>query len=386
MTKKQVTFELTVEEKWVNPCNVIDVDNSGDDDTMLFGCMDLNDRDQLEGFSDSTLRANEAEWSALVNDYDSFSELREHEERREQAQDILRSNGVQMQIAKDKLEDLRQEARERLDSGACIDGVLASKGESARRWLEYLESTQKHFQGVVESETDSIRNLEEPETRDADAKGEGQGYNTLHWNYIYSTGIDIAEKLEANVQRYGFATLRGLIKDIQKKRNRREMTFEHWVRINGLINWELYRRTGNKTALAKRNRMADLWVEYKLGDRKNNKPFFLDDEVLYDPSSRQFGESKITESELLWAIDTRASASRISNMHNVSFDECITMFTPDETNEELVVEEPLVTNEHTELIDMLVAANMNKSEAARQMGVSRTTVYRRLKKALAAAV
>ena len=73
--------------------------------------------------------------------------------------------------------------------------------------------------------------------------------------------------------------------------------------------------------------MADLWKEHQLGTRKNTEPHLCEEEIPFDPSQRQIGETRLTESELLSAIDLRADACRLAARHNVTFDEAVSMLT-----------------------------------------------------------
>ena len=75
--------------------------------------------------------------------------------------------------------------------------------------------------------------------------------------------------------------------------------------------------------------MADLWRRHHLADRPNTAPYYLDDEVLFDPSTRQYGETKLSESELVQAIDCRAKASRIATVQHVSLEEAVSMLAAD---------------------------------------------------------
>jgi hypothetical protein len=190
--------------------------------------------------------------------------------------------------------------------------------------VESLKRSVAYHQGRLKDADDTIRDLEAVKV-DVDAPAPNEGYNTIHWNMVFKWGQALLDRLSWQLSKLGNKELVDMIAGLRKKRIRKELTFAHYVRLMGTLYGELYKRTGAKSFLSKRAKMAELWKRYHLADRENTAPYFNEDEVLFDPSERQYGETRISESELVSAIDLRSAASGIAKRHNVTFDEALSM-------------------------------------------------------------
>jgi|GEM_PF-3670508 len=300
------------------------IDNRGDPDSLLYGCMTLDDRDRFEGYGVSAEREEVSDWTVLVDDYDSYQQLRTQEEVLSEAEDALREAESQIDDIEDELQLLRQEAVEMLHEYGSIAPEVLSRSRYLNSRLEQLDKWADYNRNRLTAARDNIQNLEAGERNDPDNRPSDEGgYNTIHWNEVYRWGRDLIDKLGWKTSSMGNGDLVTLIKQLKAKRRRRELTFPHFIHLLGLLNAELYKRTGARTFKRERDRMADLWKQHRLADRKNTDPYFCDDEVLFDPTARQYGETAISETELVKAIDLRAAANKLSTRHNLTFDEAV---------------------------------------------------------------
>ncbi len=327
---KRRRFELEEDELYLDISRVTDCDNEGDPDSLLYGCLSLDGRDSFEGFGVSADRDKEVSyqtgWTVFVNDYDAFNRLQSKEQDVSEAEDALLRCQQQIHIVEEKLTLARQEFVFQKREYNSIEPSLLAKGKCYSSKLSKLEKYLEYNHKRLSAANDSIRDLEASDHKEADAVAPDEGaYNTIHWNAVYQWGQAFIDKLDWKLGKIENGGLSELMDMIQSKRNRRELTFEHYVHLTGILSGELYKRTGANNYLNKRNKMAFLWKKYSLADRKNTSPYFPDDEILFDPSARHYSETKISEDELLMAIDLRTSASRVATRHNLTFDEAVSM-------------------------------------------------------------
>ncbi|MFA5762782.1 MAG: hypothetical protein WC931_04320 [Bacilli bacterium] len=334
--QRRRSFELEEDERYHSAQRTVVCRNEGDEDSLLYGSLDLDDRDSFEGFGVSAEReaeqSDQPEWTVLVNSYDSFKYLRAQEQLCSKAKDALSSYQQQIEAIEGELEGLRQEARDMKKAFGSIDPAVVSRGQRLASRLSDLKEIEEHYRQLIDSASDNLRRVEAAKRPEADAVAPEEGdYNTVHWNACYLWGQAQIDRLGWQLSRLKNPAIAKMISQVQSKRFRMELTFEHYVHLLGILNAELHRRTGGANFLAKRNKMADLWIKHNLAARKNTDTCVEGDEILFDPSERQYGETKLTENELVTAIDLRAAASRIAARHKVTFDEAITMLTA-ETN------------------------------------------------------
>ncbi len=304
------------------------VDNEGDPDSLLFGCLGLDDRDHLQGWGVSAARKEEltatGEWNVFVDDYDGFQYVRSQEDRQSRAEGAVANYETQVCRVEQKLKELRDEAREMLSEYGSVEPGTLSKGMYLAQRLKELKEAIRFHQSEKDSAQDNLRHLEDNRGHDADQAQPDDGqYNLIHWNAVYRAGQELIDNLKWKLPMMENPDVARLLAQVQKKRSRRELTFEHYIHTVGILTGELYRRTGSKHYLKRRSKMADLWKNHQLGDRKNTAPYLQNQEVLFDPSERQYGETRISESEMVGAIDLRTVAHRITTRHNVDFEEAL---------------------------------------------------------------
>lgn len=331
------SFELQEDERHHDLRRTVTCQGIRDRDSILYGCTPVDDRDRFEGFAVSAdSEAETAErlgWTTLVNDYDSFKYLRTQERLFSQTRDAFKGCQGQIQVIEVELQTLRRDARGMKREFGSIAPEVIRRGQHLVDRLADLNDRLEQYRQLMDSAAENLRRLEADRRPDADATAIGDnGYNTTHWNLVFQWGQALIDRLGWQLPRLASPEIAKLIDQVKLKRSRMELTFPHYVELIGVLNAELYKRTGGANFLAKRNRMADLWRQHHLVDRRNTSTCpDLVAEVLFDPTERQFGDTRLDEDELLAAIDVRSAAARIANRHNVTLDEAVVMLT-DEWN------------------------------------------------------
>lgn len=90
--RRQRGFALEPDEVYQDRKRIEIVTNDGDKDSLLYGNVDLDDRDRFEGFGVSALREDEIDgWTVNVADYERFSYLRRQEDALSEAEASLLS-------------------------------------------------------------------------------------------------------------------------------------------------------------------------------------------------------------------------------------------------------------------------------------------------------
>ncbi|MBN2718987.1 MAG: hypothetical protein JXX14_24280 [Deltaproteobacteria bacterium] len=323
-------FELQSHEKWNDKSIVVDVDNSGDEDNLIYGCLTLDDRDRLLGWGVSDAWEEELSitggWDSLVDSFERFDALRHQEQLLEQAENRLAKMEERIQMTQHKLDSLRTEARllKREYGSLPSDTVMTGLQTAAeldrlkaelKRQLQYLET--------VRSKLVAIENSDAPDPDEVPA--DDGGYNTIHYHGVINWGQSFIVRLRRLMGTLCAAELERQLKLVKTKRDRKEMVFCHFVEASGLIFSELYSLTGQPKYQRGRNQMAAMWRKYALGSRLTNAALPEPREVLFDPSERQYADMGLGDNELVHAIDIRAWARKLSTRHNVTFEEAIEM-------------------------------------------------------------
>jgi chromosome segregation ATPase len=327
-------FELGDDERHRNRTTTVVLDNEGDEDSLLYGSPSFHDRDRFEGTGVSASRevaaAEQDGWTVNVNDHERFNQLRAQEQALAEAEESLTTCRQKIESIELNLTGLRREAVEMQEEYGSIDPDLIRRGTFLSGRLADLQELEAYYQHRVNAARDNLRQLEAAQADEADATcTDRSDYNTTHWNHVYRWGQELLNRLGWQLPKLSNHDVEQLLAKLQVKRRRRELTFEHYVHFTGLLNREMHRRTGAVSYLTRRNKMASLWKRYRLAERKNTAVFVPDDEVLFDPSSRQYADAKLSEHELVQAIDLRIDAARIATNHNVTVEEAVSMLATD---------------------------------------------------------
>ncbi len=242
-------------------------------------------------------------------------------------------------------------------------GYELTELEMLRSQYRRLKDFYDFVKPMLDKAESTFDALELTPADDPDDDPQDQGYNTTHWNMVWSEWDTIYDWLLFNDHKVSLSYCAFLYDLLDTKLKRREITTYHFAKVGILLasklNW--------KQEIC---RMSKLNKRLKGKPNQPGKP----EARLVSYEDRFFGEMSFNEDTLVEAIDMRSAAKDIGcDVYVLMPAEC-------------TFEEGFNTyNEHTVLFEMLISNNWNKTATAKQMGVSRSTVYRRLKKAVAAA-
>lgn len=331
-SNRKRSFFLEPDELHIEASVVQVVDNSGDEDNIIYGQIALDGRDQFEGHAVSaeweTEQQGNGTWATNVNDYDKFQRLEQLELKCQTADDIIDTYTAKMEEAVVELDARREELKGLFRMYGSYPQDMVMEGMRLR---DRIEDMKQIFEEWVARRTylqADIRSMEADDVEDPDVVLDNAEYNLCHWNLVYKSGEHMVQSLGrkmAKLDNYGLTVMLG---QVQKKRQRKELSFRHYVHLCGAINGELYRRCGARNFSLRRNQMADLWKKYQLGSRCNPLAPAPDTEVLYDPAERQYGETRLTETELVSAIDSRSQAQTVAAHYGIQMDEALELVSP----------------------------------------------------------
>jgi hypothetical protein len=244
--------------------------------------------------------------------------------------------------------------------------------------LHWLRQKYRMCQDIIDSFGESVDRAEdyfrwtEGEVCDDPDDRPEFAWNQDHWNQVWKEWERILNWIALNLNKVSLSYCAWLYDHIETRlKCKGVITYAHWLKLSQLLICRLGVHEDHDHSTMWEDemlRIAKLVQEFNsrpVVERKEEPVYFAS----YD--DRFYGSMSINMEAALdqkWRIEALA---RANDMDVYAVSDLL-----DDESEEL--EE----NEYTELVDTLLANNMNKSATARELGISRSTVYRRLAKAL----
>jgi hypothetical protein len=246
----------------------------------------------------------------------------------------------------------RAEATDEWNIGGSVREETKEEGKKAKSLLNMIEGQIDYWQGVHKGL------LAEDEADPDNYTTNDGGYNNIHWGEAIRRGEAIvAWAFKCNDIKKLFDGM----KRIDALRNKRHITYKHWIKIRYIINVQIMRNATSENmknkamhfAIMSRVALAKKEAEDKKKEVKEREPVMVE---LGDVC----GSYSINIED---ALDKYHAAKKLADKNGVDVREMADML--DEEQELSPVESMLTT-----VVDALNACDGVKAKAARQMGIT----------------
>ena len=142
------SFALTEEEKFKGEVRTVVCHNRGDRDSLLFGNLQLDERDRYDGWGVSAAREEELSaagaWTTYVDDYEGFHRLQRQEELLFTSEAALEGVQYQIRSIEEELGELREDARSMKSQYGSIEPSMVRRGQYLSHRLLFDPSQRQY--------------------------------------------------------------------------------------------------------------------------------------------------------------------------------------------------------------------------------------------------
>lgn len=363
---KSTTWELEDWEKAESP-RVVDCDNSGDDDSILYGQVSFDNADEGWARLSDMCYENENEVQT-----DELRNLNHGEaafiQRMDNQIEELKAKIAEVKNTISRMETdsqrLSKETKETIEEFGSPMPQQEQQMSGLNKWIGIFDKQRKTLEDMIQNCTENQIRCEAGYVDDLDTNKKYElGKNIIH---IHMSGESRVRNLKRKsvIRKMESEEVNDLINKTNEDRKKGWLSYEHYLMIMILLHKEMVRRFGEnvvKTNAMLLKRYLELYQSMLRWTPEDKEVYF---------NEKTHGVMMITADEMVKVID--AHRRGLTHMEDI--------YT--EGDEELPEDREWVHNEYTDLIDALKRNNGNITTLAEELKTDEGTVKYKLARAL----